>query len=244
MDALSAFCRLIYYDQRGRGRSSGEVDDVTVDSEILDLEELRKHFQYERIALLGHSWGAVLAMKYAVRFPERVSHLMLVNPASATYEDIVATRARRAASLEPFEDELISIKESGRFIEGEPATVARFYEVLFRPSTKDPRHAAELNFRLEHFTTEGVLKARAIDERLCAETLSNPAFDMTGELSRVQAPTLVIHGSDDFFPTASSARISESIPGARLMTFENCGHFAFIEAPEAFRKEIAEFLSG
>lgn len=243
MDGLARFCRLIYYDQRGRGRSGGEAGDVTIETELLDLDELRKHFQYERIALLGHSWGAILGMKYAARFPERVSHLVLVNPASAKYEDIAIARKRRAASLAAFEQELNEIKESKGFLDGDPATVARLYEVVFRPATKDPRHAAMLDFRLEHFTKEGVVSARAIEERLYSESLSDPKFDMTNELSKVRAPTLVVHGADDFFPESGSERITHSITGARLIILPNCGHFAFLEAPDIFRNSIREFLS-
>src|SRR5262245_25836051 len=69
MDQLADSCRLIYYDQRGRGRSSAGVaaEDVTIESEVEDLERLRCHFGFETMSLLGHSWGALVAMEYASR---------------------------------------------------------------------------------------------------------------------------------------------------------------------------------
>ena len=243
MDQIAPIRRLIYYDQRGRGRSQGEVEDVTLESEILDLDELRQHFRYERIALLGHSWGAILAMKYAIRFSSRVTHLVLVNPASCTYGDIADARQRRAASLEPCKAELAAIRESQEFIAGDPSTVSRYLGVLFRRATRDPRHSAQLDFRLEQFTREGVVKARAIDERLLAETFNDPAFDMTQELQRIKAPTLVIHGENDFFQASGSSRIADSIPGAQMVTIPNCGHFSYLESPEAFRLAVEEFVS-
>ena len=77
LDRLADSFRLVYYDQRGRGRSADGVraEDVTLGSEIDDLDRVRSHFGLESIAVLGHSWGGVLAMEYAVRHPERVSQL-------------------------------------------------------------------------------------------------------------------------------------------------------------------------
>ncbi len=89
MDRLADAFRLIYYDQRGRGRSARGVrpGDVSIRSEIEDLESVRRHFQLESVAVLGHSWGGVLAMEYAIRHPDRVSHLVLMNTAPASRDD-------------------------------------------------------------------------------------------------------------------------------------------------------------
>src|SRR5438309_8045682 len=83
LDRLAAFLRLMYYDQRGRGLSAAGVraEDVSMSSEMDDLDALRRRLGVETWAVLGHSWGAVLAIEYAVRHPERVSHLVLMNPA-------------------------------------------------------------------------------------------------------------------------------------------------------------------
>ena len=83
MDRLSDAFRLIYYDQRGRGHSAEGVQPevVTMASELTDLDKVRQYFQLPLTALLGHSWGTVLALEYALRNPERVSHLILMNPA-------------------------------------------------------------------------------------------------------------------------------------------------------------------
>src|SRR5215216_257189 len=83
LDRLSDSFRLIYYDQRGRGRSAENVraEDVTIHSEIQDLESLRRYFKMESLAVLGHSWGGLLAVEYAVRHPDRLSHLILMNSA-------------------------------------------------------------------------------------------------------------------------------------------------------------------
>jgi proline iminopeptidase len=75
MDRLAASFRRVYYDQRGHGRSAGDVqpEDVSLASEIDDLDAVRRHFGFGSVAVLGHSWGGVLAMEYATRHPERLS---------------------------------------------------------------------------------------------------------------------------------------------------------------------------
>jgi hypothetical protein len=75
MDRLGDVLRLIYYDQRGRGRSADHVqaDDVSLASDIEDLDRVRMHVKEDSVVLLGHSWGTVLALEYALRHPTRVS---------------------------------------------------------------------------------------------------------------------------------------------------------------------------
>lgn len=99
LDRLADSFRLIYYDQRGRGKSADQVlpEDVTLASDVEDLNRVMQHFQLESAAVLGHSWGAVLALEYALRHPTRVSHLILMNPAPASASDVnrVEKGARR-----------------------------------------------------------------------------------------------------------------------------------------------------
>ena len=99
LDRLADAFRLIYYDQRGRGRSADQVlpEEVTLTSDIDDLDKVRQHFHLESSALLGHSWGAVLALEYALRHPERVSHMILMNPAPASASDLAVFRKAYAA---------------------------------------------------------------------------------------------------------------------------------------------------
>jgi proline iminopeptidase len=97
MDRLADSFRLIYYDQRGRGRSGGQVepDEVSMASEVADCLRIMEHFQLDRAALLGHSWGALLALEFALRHPDRVSHLILMNPAPASHADLGLFRMER-----------------------------------------------------------------------------------------------------------------------------------------------------
>ena len=94
LDLLASSYRLVYYDQRGRGRSARGVasDDVGIDSEVADLDAIRSHFGLSSVAVLGHSWGGMLAMEYGTRHPDRVSELILLNTAPASGRDASAFR--------------------------------------------------------------------------------------------------------------------------------------------------------
>ncbi len=131
MGRLANAFRLIYYDQRGRGKSAEDVQpaEVNIQSEMDDLEALRAYFQLESVALLGHSWGGLLAMEYALRYPERVSHLILLNTAPLlTTTALLFERERDAAAPDDVET-LRALESRPGFAEGddsrpEPRTTA------------------------------------------------------------------------------------------------------------------------
>ena len=84
---------LIFYDQRGSGRSSLVSDSASLDAQRFgdDLEVVRRHFGITRVTLLGHSWGAAVAALFAIRYPERVQRLLLVGPIPARRAGVVET---------------------------------------------------------------------------------------------------------------------------------------------------------
>src|SRR5712692_10068429 len=127
LDRLADAFRLIYYDQRGRGRSADQVlpEEVTLASEIDDLDTVRQHFHLESPALLGHSWGTVLALEYALRHPERVSHMILMNPAPASTSDLAMFRKVYVQKLGADMDRQREIVASAAYKEGEPEEIGR-----------------------------------------------------------------------------------------------------------------------
>src|SRR3546814_20766426 len=88
---MSARRQIIFYDQRGTGKSppGTRPTDLTVDATVRDLEALRRKLKLNRIDLLGHSWGGIVSMAYALRYPQHVSHLVMVGsgaPQPAAHE--------------------------------------------------------------------------------------------------------------------------------------------------------------
>src|SRR4029453_9872135 len=138
MDRLGDAFRLIYYDQRGRGRSAENVrpHDVTLASDIEDLDKVREHFGLERAILLGHSWGAVLALEYALRHPTRVSQLILMNPAPVSSADFKILRQFYLARIGTEMDRQRAILESPAYRAGDPEAVTARYRIHFKPALK------------------------------------------------------------------------------------------------------------
>jgi proline iminopeptidase len=249
LDRLADAYRLIYYDQRGRGLSAEGVrpEDVTMASEVADLDAVRSHFKLDRTALLGHSWGTVLALEYALRHPARVSHLILMNPAPASTADFTQLRKFYAEKLG---DEVIKrqreIQATPAYRSGEPEAVAARYRLHFKPALARPEHYEQLMSAMnDAFISQGkagIIKARAVEDRLMAETWLLASYDLLPKLGALKIPTLVVYGDHDFIPIETSLHIAKQIPGARLTTLRGCGHFTYLECPAEVRRAIDEFF--
>jgi proline iminopeptidase len=245
MDRLASAFRLIYYDQRGRGKSSAGTlpEEVSIDSEIEDLEALRRHVGLESVALLGHSWGCLLAMEYAIRYPERASHLVLLNTAPASNADLLDSRRLRQAAEPQTLAKMRAIASSPAYAEGDIETEAEYYRAHFSASLHRKELVELIVARLRvHFSPADIRKARAIEERLHAQTWLAPDYNLLARLSCSTARMLIIHGAVDMFPRDCAKHTADAIPGARLVLLEECGHFAFLECPERVMSEtIAQF---
>ncbi|HJQ75759.1 MAG TPA: alpha/beta fold hydrolase [Acidimicrobiia bacterium] len=248
MDRLAASFHLIYHDQRGRGRSAPgvEPEDVTIDSDVSDLDELRRHFGLDSMAILGHSWGGILAMEYAVRHPGRVSHLILMNSAPASFDDRLLFREHLLGLRPPGDVERMQqLSESPEFKSGSIEVETEYYLTHFRVALPRPELVEQVVGRLRsHFSEETVLIARAIEHRLYEQTWLRPGYDLPRELSRHPVPTLVIHGDQDFVPVELVSHIAEALPGSHFVVIPDCGHFAFLEHPDLVFEHIAAFIGG
>jgi len=245
LDRLSDSFRLIYYDQRGRGKSADNVqpEDVTMQSDVEDIESLREYFHLDSVALLGHSFGGVLAMEYAIRHPDRVSHLILMNTAPASRADVMLFRQYRLEKAPADVEELAARSSDARFQEGDPDTVAAYYRVHYRATVRQPEHLDRLVGSLRaSFTKESILRSWAIEDRLMDETWRVSDYDLLPKLKQLTIPTLVIHGDYDFVPVECSLHVAQAIPGARFALFRDCGHFSYIEHPDELHKEISNFF--
>lgn len=245
LDRLADSYRLIYYDQRGRGRSADgfKPEDVTLSSDIADIEKVRQNFHLNSVVLLGHSWGTVLALEYALRFPERVSGLILMNPAPASADDY---KGLKKDWLERRPEEMArrkAIADTAAYKQGDPNAVTAYYRIHFRPALARPEDYEKFMARLTaSFTREGILKSRAVEARLMNETWALPEFNLLPELKKLSVPTLVITGDHEFIPAATPLHITAAITNARLVILQGCGHFTYMECPDAVREEVDTFF--
>lgn len=248
LDRLKDAFRLIYYDQRGRGRSADKVrpQDVTLISDLDDLDRVRQHFRLDSAVLLGHSWGAVLALEYALRRPTRVSHLILMNPAPASAADLTSFRKIYLEKIGADMDRQRAIVASAAYQAGDPEAVAARYRIHFKPALARPEDYEKLMATMQAAFrsqgSEGIVKARAVEDRLMLDTWQIPGYDLLPKLRSLRSPTLVIAGDKDFFPLEVAVHIADALPNAKLVTMKDCGHFAFLECPGEVRNALLGFF--
>jgi proline iminopeptidase len=245
LDRLSSAFRLIYYDQRGRGKSSRGVAPETVDisSEVDDLDRLRRYFGLGTIALLGHSWGGLLAMEYAALHADHVTHLILLNTAPASHADLRRNREQREAVEAVTLAKMRSIADTREYAAGDIEKDAEYYRAHFSNAFARSEQLEDVVGRLRsHFAPEDIVKARAIEARLYAQTWLSFDYALVDRLRNVKVPTLIVHGDRDLIPLACATNVAEAVSGSRLVVLDDCGHFAYIERPTEVLSAIVDFV--
>ena len=89
---------------------------------------------------------------------------------------------------------------------------------------------------------DGIVKARAVEDRLMRDTWLVDGYDLLPRLRTLSIPTLVIAGDHDFIPVEIAAHIAQAIPNARLVTLKDCGHFSYLECPADVRTAVDQFF--
>jgi proline iminopeptidase len=248
LDRLKDEFRLIYYDQRGRGRSANNVrpQDVTLASDVDDLDKVRQHFRLDAPVLLGHSWGTVLALEYSLRHPSSVSRLILMNPAPASASDYALLRKSYLEKLGADMDQQRKIMASQAYQSGDPEAVAARYRIHFKIALKRPADYEKLMETMKasfiRQGSEGIVKARGVEDQLMRDTWEMDGYDLLPKLHSLRVPTLVIRGDYDFIPLEVSEHIAQAIPNAKLVTIKECGHFAYLECPKKVRNALDDFF--
>ena len=248
LDRLADAFRLIYYDQRGRGNSAMNVraDDVTLASDLDDVDAVRQQFRLESSVLLGHSWGTLLALEYALRNPTRVSHLILMNPAPASASEVAMFRRAYVQQLGADMDRQRAIGASAAYQEADPEAVVARYRIHFKHALRRPadyeKLMAVMKAAFERQGSEGILKARAVEDRLYRDTWQVDGYDLLPRLRTLNIPTLVVAGDHDFIPVEIAEHIARAMPQARLVTIRECGHFAYLERPRELHRALDDFF--
>jgi proline iminopeptidase len=245
LTTLATSHMLLFYDQRGAGRSSLVTDSAALDGQRFaeDLEAVRQHFGLQHVTLLGHSWGAGVAALYASRYPERVERLVIVDGIPLQHKELAQAFQELAARRDSSTRTQMQKWWEARVANPGDTTACRAYYVLwFRPFFADSSAAS----RSQGDFCAGTAAARrnkiASVDRFVAASLGE--WDWRPALRRVGAPALVIHGSADVLPVEGGREWAATLPNARLVVLEGVGHFPYLEAPDAFFTAVDVFLRG
>jgi proline iminopeptidase len=230
---------LLFYDQRGGGRSKVTSDRVPITwrTHVADVAAVMSEFALARPVLVGYSWGGLLALLYASQsrrehMPE-VSALVVIDPApiSRQYRNQFEQEfARRQAS--PEVQKLRQALSASNLRERDPeAYRQRNFELSVAGYFADIASARDLTpFRVSARAQESVWASLG-DFDLAAD----------GTLESIEVPTLIVHGRRDPIPLASSEAAAKMM-GAELVVLENCGHVPYVEQPEALFRAIDRFV--
>jgi len=230
--------RLVRWDQRGCGRSERRGP-YSVGQSVADLDAVRRHLASEDpVAVLGHSWGAQLALRYALDNPERVSHLVYASgvglgwdwrePLGRNLNARMASAAERAAQLNGIqggrtdaqERELAILQWSAEF--ADPAEAARFAGQMATPWFGINREcSAAINSELKQTWHEAEL----------VEACRN-----------LNVPVLILEGADDIRPRWGVDSLEQALPSVTRVTIQGAGHLPWLEAPDEFRSALLAFL--
>ncbi|MCX6030977.1 MAG: alpha/beta hydrolase [Chloroflexi bacterium] len=229
---------LIFYDHRCNGRSEGaEVSSMTFENLTADADALRQALGFDKWAVLGHSFGGNLALEYALRYPQSLSHLVLMDTGGDQWwvqqnaPEILAKRGYSASAVQ---------------------AARRFYNGQLTPGEFLP---TSMKFMSAYFYRINLLG-------IAHEMISGPrtkyqpealifgysqllnGWTVMDRLSEIQAPTLVMAGRYDFlFPPEHQAILADRLPNAELVLIERAGHNPHMERPAEVIRAVRDFMA-
>lgn len=239
LEPLARDHELIFFDQRLSGRSAAVVDSASVrlDTLVADMEGIRQGLGVERWDVLAHSWGGLLAQRYAMLHPERVASMVLVSPMAASAALWQAEERALAARVTPeHQAETARLRQAPGLMAGDTAAIAAILRHGFRLQFHEPARASELALYvpsdyLERSRQFGYMMPDLVD------------FDFHDGLAVVTAPVLLVFGEDEPGAEMGGAALEAALPNARMIRIPGAGHFPFMEAPEAFLARVRDFLA-
>ena len=243
--------RLIFIDERGSGKSE-KLDDVkkyTVENMAEDIEAVRKALGLGRINLLGHSYGGVLALAYALKYQENLKHLILCSTFASTSEMNGVFEKIKDNMTPELRDRIDRMESEGLYGHGLPYEQNRYtqdymiaawgegyFPYLYQrkpdPSYDPTSEGFAWDLYREMWGSDGEY---IIDGNL-------KSVEYVDKLHTIKVPTLVNCGDHDECAPSLSEEMHEKIPGSKLVIFPDSGHMTFVDQPVLFLKTIESFL--
>ncbi len=244
-EPLSKKYTLIYYDQRGGGRSSlpKDIDKLHIDKHVSDLEMLRNYFGLDQLTLIGHSFGPMVLAKYAIAHPDNVSKMVFLGPVPPMQEDFGARYGSNLTS-KLNEEELQKMgKAYQELIEGNnpKAGCQAYWNIALKPRLAVGLPVSIVKGDCCAASGEAIRYGMQVTNPTTFGSLGN--WDLRSQLSNVTAPTLILHGIQEAIPMDMVEEWSVALPNAALIKVPDAGHFTYAERPDIVWPAIEKFLA-
>lgn len=225
-ELLANRLRVIRWDQRGGGRSEREGP-YTMARTLADLDAIRVHFGLTRTALLGHSWGAEVALHYALAHPDRVSSLVYVSGTGLGHDWHDEFRRNLAARLG---DEPVPDGAAGR-------------EAAVRLWSADFADPATARRRAEELATPWFGVNEEANAALVAESRTRREEDLVARCRELAVPTLIVDGAADPRPRWAVDSLADALPDVARVVLPGAGHVPWVESPGSFGWAVLAHLA-
>jgi proline iminopeptidase len=229
---------LVFYDHRCNGRSEGaEVSSMTWENLTADADALRQTLGFDQWAVLGHSFGGMVALEYALRYPQSLSHLLLVD----TCGDIRWVQQNAPEVLAQRGYSSGTVKAARRFFNGEIAP-HEMRPAMMKFARAYYHHLSPL--LLAHEVVLGLRMKSRPEALIFGFSQLLKGWTVMDRLSEIKVPTLVLAGRDDFqFPPEHQAALAAGIANARLQIIEGAGHNAPAERSAEVIQAVRDFMA-
>ncbi len=249
-DSLQNSCTLVYIDNFGRGKSdtAKDIKEYTISRDVEDIEGIRKALGYDKINILGHSYGSVVAQLYAIKYGEHVKHLIIADgffSGKMWQENDDNSNHEIAENYPEVWDSLMRMRKRGLISSDKP-----FYEIYntvpygflyaYNPNnflrSRDPKYPHPFNTRL-YYQLVGPDGDFVVGNDIAK-------FDVTNDLKNLKMPILIVAGRYDRVSVPKYAEMYKILcPQAKFIMFERSGHNPQVEQPEKEFPIITGFLS-
>lgn len=240
MACLAAHNLVIFYDQRTLGLSTGEptLEQINLKTYVEDIEAIRQSLGVDKVTILGHSFGSLLGMQYALSYPEAVDKLILLNSMPGSLDDVTLFLTEIGKRFAPIQQEIHGIENSNAYLAGDPEAHEKYLRKVFQTYMYNPNLINQLNLHKSQKTNLNGLKVWEIFKESC---FMKP-YSFFSDLQNLRCQTLLIHGDTDPIPFETAEHLHQAIPQSKLVKLEKCGHFSYVEQPDMLFKTIQEFL--
>jgi proline iminopeptidase len=228
---------LVFYDHRCNGRSEGaDVSSLTWENLTADADALREKLGFEKWAVLGHSFGGYVALEYALRYPNRLSALVLVDTGGDSrwaQEKAPEVLAQRGYSPE-------TVNLARRFLNGQIEPGEMFPDLMKLGKVYTSHVTPRL---IPHMILTGLQTKLRPEALIYGATHFLKGWSVMDRLHEIKAPTLILAGREDFqFPPEHQQELAAGIPNSRLAIIDRAGHNVQDEQPVEVQRVLRDFL--